>query len=421
MYKTYELSSGVRVVTEYIEYVHSVSVGVFVQNGSRHESREQMGISHFIEHMLFKGTQNRSALQIAEEIDAVGGSLNAYTTKEYTCFYAKMLAENVDIAVDVLADMIQNPKLSDDDIELEKNVVYEEIAMYEDSPEDLVHELIMEAAWGSESGLGASTLGTAETLSSFDSRTVRDYMNRMYTPENCVIAVAGKFDDSLVQMLEEKFGSWKGDGRNETIFDEQYQNKILLRKKDVEQVHFCIGFPAFGSENPKNYPLLAFNNAFGANMSSTLFQKVREEKGLVYSIFSYLANYTDAGMFVISASMKPENLDEVLGIVFGEANDAKKTYFDEKKMYSAKQQLKGGYLLGLESVSSRMQSIGRYMLRINRVKTPEEIIKLIEDINTTNTHEYVNEVLDFSKMSACAIGNVDFSEDVFEKYRKKYE
>lgn len=417
MYKTYELDNGLRIVTEYIDYVHSVSVGVFVQNGSRHENRENMGISHFIEHMLFKGTTNRTALEIAEEFDAVGGSLNAYTTKEYTCFYAKMLSENVDIAVDVLADMVRNPKLSEQDIELEKNVVYEEIAMYEDSPEDLVHEMIMEAAWGSESGLGAPTLGNAKTLSSFNSKVISDYMEKTYTPKNCVISVAGKFDDTLIELIKDKFGSWKGEGKKSSSFSEKYHNDIIIRKKDIEQVHFCVGFNAFGSENPKNYPLLAFNNAFGANMSSTLFQKVREEKGLVYSIFSYIANYTDAGIFVISASMKPENMDEVLKIVFDEAAKAKEEYFDEKKMYSMKQQLKGGYLLGLENVSSRMQSAGRYMLRINRIKEEDEIIALIDGINAKNTHEYVNEVLDFSDICACAIGNTSEDENVFAKYR----
>lgn len=420
MYKTYELSNGMRVVCEYIDYVHSVSVGVFVKNGSRHEKDDERGISHFIEHMLFKGTEGRSALRLAEEIDAVGGSINAYTTKEYTCYYARMLAENVDTAVDVLADMLQNSKLSDKDIELEKNVVYEEIAMYEDSPEDLVHEMLMEAAWGSESSLGASTLGSRETLEKFDSRKLREYMQKMYTPQNCVIAVAGKFDDSLAELLEARFGLWRRGEKNEITFSEKYENNILIRKKDIEQVHFCLGFPAFASENPKNYPLLAFNNAFGANMSSTLFQKVREEKGLVYSIFSYLSNYTDTGMLVVSASMKPENLDEVLSIVFEEAYAAKNTYFDEEKLYSCKQQLKGGYLLGLENVSSRMQTIGRSMLLVGRIKTPDEIIKKIEKINAENTHEYVNEVLDFASMSACAIGNVNFSEDIFDKYRKLY-
>ena len=418
MYKTYELNNGIKIVSEYIEHVHSVSVGVFIKNGSRHEKRSEMGISHFIEHMLFKGTTSRSALDIAREFDSVGGSLNAYTTKEYTCFYAKMLSENADIAVDVLSDMIQNPKMSDADIELEKNVVYEEIAMYEDSPEDLVHEMIMEAAWGSESGLGAPTLGTAGTLSGFDSSALRNYMKKTYIPQNCVIAVAGKFDDALIELIKEKFTCWAGYEADDIVFEEKYRNDIIIRQKDIEQVHFCVGFPAYGSENEKNYPLLAFNNSFGANMSSVLFQKVREEKGLVYSIFSYITNYTDTGMFVISASMKPENLDEVLEIVFDEAHKAKKTRFDENKMYSMKQQLKGGYLLGLESVSSRMQSIGRCMLRLNRIKTPEEIIEQIENINVVNTHKCAEEVLDFSKMSACAIGNCDFDSDVFLKYRR---
>ena len=406
MYKTYELQNGLRIVCEYIGYVRSVSVGVFVKNGSRHEPQELSGISHFIEHMLFKGTQNRSALAIAEEIDTVGGNLNAYTTKEYTCFYAKMLDENLDTALDVLSDMLLRPKLDDGDIALEKNVVYEEIAMYEDAPEDMVHEMIMETAWGKESGLGASTLGTRETLSKIDAKVIRDYMAQTYTPKNCVIAVAGNFGDDLAAHIERYFGTWAGTCEVTEAFHEQYSAGCLLRKKEIEQVHFCLGFPAYPSEDERNYPALAFNNVFGAGMSSALFQKIREQRGLVYSIFSYMASYLDTGMFIISASMKPENLEEVLTLVYNEIEAAKQQPLDEKTMFKAKQQLKGNYILGLENVSSRMQSIGRAKLLLDKVRTPEEILGRIERINPENTYDCTKEIFDFAKMSASAIGNI---------------
>ena len=416
MYKTYELPNGLTIICEYIGYVHSVSVGVFVKNGSRNEPRELAGISHFIEHMLFKGTKHRSALAIAEEIDAVGGNLNAYTTKEYTCFYAKMLDENLDTALDVLSDMVLNPKLDEKDIALEKNVVYEEIAMYEDSPEDMVHELIMEAAWGKESSLGASTLGTKETLSEIDSQTLRAYMDTWYAPNNCVVAVAGNFGDDIFRRMERYFGAWQGKEAKPVAFCERYHPGCILRQKDIEQVHFCIGFPAYPSEDERNYPALAFNNVFGAGMSSALFQKVREQRGLVYSIFSYMASYIDTGMLVISASMKPENLEEVVGLVYEEIEAAKRAPLDEKAMYKAKQQLKGNYILGLENVSSRMQSIGRAKLLLDKVRTPEEILERISRIDQENTFSSTNGIFDFDQLCACAIGNLpDTNTDLFQK------
>ena len=415
MYKSYVLPNGLRIICEYIGYVRSVSVGVFVKNGSRHEPQDLAGISHFIEHMLFKGTEKRSALEIAEEIDTVGGTLNAYTTKEYTCFYAKMLDENLDTALDVLSDMLLHPKLSDGDIALEKNVVYEEIAMYEDSPEDMVHELIMEAAWGVESGLGASTLGTKETLSKIDSRVLRNYMEKMYTPENCVVAVAGNFGDDIEQQIAAYFGAWRGGGAAADDFHEQYRAGSIVREKEIEQVHFCLGFPAYPSEDERNYPALAFNNIFGAGMSSALFQKVREQRGLVYSIFSYMASYLDTGMFVISASMKPENLSEVLRLVYAEIEAAKRTPLDNKAMFKAKQQLKGNYILGLENVSSRMQSIGRAKLLLDKVRTSEEILQRIEKINPDNTFAITKDIFDYSRMCTSAIGNLDGAElDLFQ-------
>ncbi len=415
MYKSYVLPNGLRIICEYIGYVRSVSVGVFVKNGSRHEPQELAGIFHFIEHMLFKGTEKRSALEIAEEIDTVGGTLNAYTTKEYTCFYAKMLDENLDTALDVLSDMLLHPKLSDGDIALEKNVVYEEIAMYEDSPEDMVHELIMEAAWGIESGLGASTLGTKETLCKIDSRVLRDYMAKTYTPKNCVVAVAGNFGDDIEQQIASYFGAWHGDGAVADDFHEQYRAGSIVREKEIEQVHFCLGFPAYPSEDERNYPALAFNNIFGAGMSSALFQKVREQRGLVYSIFSYMASYLDTGMFIISASMKPENLSEVLRLVHAEIEAAKRTPLDNKTMFKAKQQLKGNYILGLENVSSRMQSIGRAKLLLDKVRTPEEILQRIEKINPDNTFAITKDIFDYSRMCTSAIGNLDGAElDLFQ-------
>lgn len=409
------LENGLTIVTEQIDYVRSVSVGVFIKNGSAHENENVCGISHFIEHLLFKGTKTRTAKDIAFEIDAVGGNLNAYTTKEYTCYYAKMLDTNLRLAIDILSDMILNPKLSEADIEMERNVVYEEIAMNEDSPEDLVHDYILEASFGSMSGIGATTLGTHESLKKINSSVMREYMENMYTPQNSVISIAGNISDDVIDLIEEKFGAWKNNGRINSLPKQIYKPESILKEKDIEQIHFCLGFPAFGGQNDKNYNLLAFNNVFGSGMSSDLFQKVREEKGLVYSIFSYISTFVEAGLFVVSASMHPKNLNEVLKIVFDDINALKEKEISSERFLKAKEQLKGNYILGLENVSSRMQSIGRSHLLYNKFHTPDEILEKIDNITLNETNEVVKSIFNGENMCVSAIGKMgEIEKNVFK-------
>ncbi len=408
------LENGLTIVSEQIDYVRSVSIGVFIKNGSAHENEDVLGISHFVEHLLFKGTKNRTAKDIAFEIDAVGGYLNAYTTKEYTCYYAKMLDKNLKLAIDILSDMILNPKLDDSDIDMERNVVYEEIAMNEDSPEDIVHDIILEAAFGAKSGVGAATLGTYESLKRINSEVMRNYIQKMYTPQNTVISITGNIEANAINLISEKFGNWEKDGGSNEFPIPIYKPETIFRNKDIEQTHFCLGFPAFGGDDDRNYDLLTFNNIFGSGMSSNLFQKVREEKGLVYSIFSYISTFVSSGLFIVSASMHPKNLDEVLKIVFDEIESMKKKDFSFKRFNQAKEQLKGNYILGLENVSSRMQSLGRSYLLYDKFRTPDEVLQKIDDVKFENTTDVINHIFNRENMCVSAIGKTNgLSENMF--------
>ena len=293
MLKKFVLKNGVRVVCEYIPYVRSVTLGIWVKTGSRNENVRNNGVSHFIEHMLFKGTDKRSAAEIAESIDNIGGQLNAFTGKECTCYYAKTLDEHLDIAMDVLSDMLTNSTFTKKDIALEKRVILEEIGMYEDSPEELVHDILSETVWDG-SAIGYPILGTAKSLRGINQETIKEYMKDRYTPGNMVISVAGNFDESkLEDMLETYFNSGiPGDETENNVENVDFRPEVKVREKDTEQVHICIGFEGIKNGDDALYPLLAVNNIFGGGMSSRLFQKIREKKGLVYSIYSMMQDYS---------------------------------------------------------------------------------------------------------------------------------
>jgi len=418
MYKKITLENGVRVVCERIPYVRSVSVGIWVGTGSRNETKDNNGVSHFIEHMLFKGTEKRNAKEIAESIDNIGGQLNAFTGKECTCYYTKTLDTHIDIAMDVLSDMLFNSKFAKKDIDIERKVILEEIGMYEDSPEELVHDILSETVWNGNP-LGYPILGTQDCLKNLDNNTIRDYMSRNYTPDNCVVSVAGNFDDGkLLDLVKSHFEGWKANKADNADFDRaRFVTDIKVKEKETEQVHICMGFSGIEHGNDELYTLLAINNIFGGGMSSRLFQKIREEKGLVYSIYSYPSSYKNAGMFTIYAGMNPEHLENVVTLIRGEIKDILKTGISEEELSKSKEQLKGNYILGLESTSSRMNSIGKSELMLGRIFTPEEILKKIDNINMESFRRVLQMVLDTDSMSFSAVGNIKKQTDL-TKYLK---
>lgn len=407
MYTKDVLDNGIRVVTEYIPYVSSVSIGIWVANGSRNEDASNNGISHFIEHMMFKGTRSRNARQIAECIEEIGGQINAFTGKESTCFYAKVLDSHIDIAVDVLSDMLLDSKIDDEDIEREKNVILEEINMYEDSPEDLVSDLLSKAAWP-ESSIGYPILGQYDIIKQFNHEKIVDYMNSHYTSENIVISVVGNFNlDRLLELLKEKFGSW-GQKGSKTEYDNPTPRKSALSKnKDIEQVHISLGLNGIETGNEDLYTLLAVNNIFGGGTSSRLFQNIREERGLAYTIYSYPSSFQNTGIFSIYAGLNPRYVDEVAKLIQEEIGEMSEKGISEEQLYKSKEQLKGNYMLGLESTSSRMFGIGKSELLLDRVYEPREVLEKIDRINIDDASRIIKRVFGGGINSAAAVGKIN--------------
>ncbi|OPZ91990.1 MAG: Protease 3 precursor [Firmicutes bacterium ADurb.Bin419] len=407
MLKRITLDNGVRIICEKIPHVRSVSVGVWVGAGSRNEKKEINGISHFIEHMLFKGTNNRNAKEIAECIDSIGGQINAFTGKECTCYYTKTLDTHVDIALDVLSDMFFNSVFSTKDIDVERKVVIEEIGMYEDSPEDLVHDYLSETVWEGDA-IGMPILGTHDCLQRINRDTIVDYIGSHYLPGSTVIAVAGNYDEnSLLESIKSKFGNWQTDKILHNDFEKVgFKTSKKIKEKDTEQMHICLGFEGIEHGNDDLYSLLAVNNVLGGGMSSRLFQKIREEMGLVYSIYSYPSSYKNEGLYTIYAGMNPDHQDTFLKLVMDEIKMLAKYGISEDELSKSKEQLKGSYILGLESTSSRMNSLGKSELMLGIINSPEEVLSKIDAVNSDKVNEVIRKIFKIEKISLAAVGNI---------------
>ena len=371
------LPNGMRVVIEELPYVHSASIGIWVGTGSRHEAPEILGVSHFLEHMCFKGTKNRTAKQIAESLEEVGGQLNAFTSKEHTCYYAKVLSEDFDLAADVLADMFLNSLFSAADIKKEKNVIMEEIKMYEDTPDELVHDLYTATVWADDS-LGQQIIGTAETVGQTKRSQLNDYFKSRYFPENVVVAVAGNVQwAAVIDKISKLFAGFRRKGRVMENGEVKASSGSKFVYKDIEQVHLCLGVPGLSQKDEDIYVLHVLNNILGGGVSSRLFQEVREDRGLTYTIYSYHSAHTNAGLFGIYAGTSAETASEVVDISLGQILDIRNNGVTPEELRRTKQQIKGNLLLGLESVSGRMTRIGKSELSMGKIITPEEIVEKV--------------------------------------------
>lgn len=412
MYIFKTLSNGIRVVAEKIDYLKSVSIGVWVGNGSRHEKKEENGISHFIEHMLFKGTQTRSAVEISSAIDSVGGQLNAFTAREYTCFYTKTLDAHAHIAMDVLSDMIFEPKLAKNDMELERQVVLEEISLYEDSPEDLVYDLFAQAVWG-DTAMGRTILGTKESLDGITPEIMRSYLDSHYTKDNMIISVSGNFSDDFFDQLEKYFGSRTIGSGTPPLPDAPYNSGCVIRRKDIEQVQLVAGFKGIDIMDESVYSLLVFNNVFGCGMSSRLFQNIREKEGLVYSVAAGHSAYIGTGTFDITAGMNPNNLPRVCELICREIDKVRKEKLTHDEVERSKEMLKGSYILSYESTGARMQGAGRSLLLNKPLYTQEEALGKIESVTVNTVADVIDRVLDTNTLSLSAVGPVDNLDGLF--------
>lgn len=391
MYNIFKLNNGLRIVTEYIEHVNSISVGVMVQNGSRNEDLEVNGISHFIEHMFFKGTEKRNSKEIVEEIENVGGQINAYTSKEVTCYYIKALNTHVDLAIDILADMFINSKFDEEEIKKEQGVVIEEINMSEDSPEDVLSDIQARALFG-DNPLSYPILGTSKNIRSFNHSKLKKFVKSHYAPNNSVVSICGKFDEKeLKKILEDKFGGWKAEDEYKPFYEEpKIINGTMYTNKPIEQLHINLALKGLPYAHDKSYALLLLNNIFGGGASSRLFQKVREELGLCYTIYSYAQPYLGVGVNNIYTGVSKQYADKALDAIHKELKEFVEKGITKEQLEINKEKIKAGYILGLESTSSRMFANAKSLLLQNKIKTQEEVI---EKINTINNDD-INYVLD---------------------------
>lgn len=391
MIKKYTCQNGVRIVLENIPTVRSVAIGVWIGTGSRNEVPANNGISHFLEHMFFKGTKTRSAREIAEAFDSIGGQVNAFTSKEYTCYYAKVLDTHANFALDVLADMFFHSTFVEEELSKEKNVVYEEIKMYEDTPDDIVHDLLSKAIY-EEHPLGYPILGTEDTLATFSGETLKEYMHQTYIPENVVISIAGNITDTFIADVEKHFGSYEGGKQEQAGAKPTFHTNRLARKKDTEQAHLCIGFEGLQVGHEDIYSLIVLNNVLGGSMSSRLFQDVREKKGLAYSVFSYHSAFQDSGIVTIYGGTGAKQLDVLFDTIQETLATLKADGITDKELKNCKEQLKGSLMLSLESTNSRMSRNGKNELILKRHRSLDEIVQQIDEVTKDGVDELANRV-----------------------------
>lgn len=391
MIKKYTCQNGVRIVLENIPTVRSAAIGVWIKTGSRNETPELNGVSHFLEHMFFKGTTTRNAREIAESFDSIGGQVNAFTSKEYTCYYAKVMDNHASYALEILADMFFNSTFDEEELKKEKNVVYEEIKMYEDTPDDIVHDLLSKAVYDNHP-LGYPILGTESTLETFNSETLKKYVHDMYTPDKVVVSIAGNVDEKLIQEVESYFGSYQGGEERLELVKPAFHENRITRKKETEQAHLCLGFKGLEIGNDKTYSLITLNNILGGSMSSRLFQDVREQRGLAYSVYSYHSSYQDTGLVTVYGGTGTSQLDSLYETIQETLDTLKKDGITEKELRNSKEQLKGSLMLSLESTNSRMSRNGKNELMLGEHRSLDDIIIKIDEVTENSVNEMANQI-----------------------------
>jgi predicted Zn-dependent peptidase len=407
------LPNGLVVITETMQHVRSVSVGIWMRNGSRREVPAENGLAHFLEHMVFKGTERRSAEHIAREMDSVGGMLDAFTSKEQICFNAKVLDEHLPIAFDVLADLVLRPKLDSDDVKKERQVVLEEIKMDLDNPEYLLHDLFTRGFWPDHS-LGRPILGTPETVRGFDRDSLRLRFQNWFAPDHIVVTAAGNIaHEAVLALVEKEFGHLKP-------FATAEENPVpttaapihLETKRDLEQVHLCLGVPSLPIAHERRFGVAVLNNLLGGGMSSRLFQNIREKQGLAYAVFSELTPYSDAGMLSVYAGTAKETVGQVLDMTIAEFRAMKESPVTEEELLRAKNHLKGSLMLSLESTSSRMSNLARQELYFHRFSSLDEILASIEAVTREEVQSLAQRFFQTDRIAATVLGPLNgFSVD----------
>jgi predicted Zn-dependent peptidase len=375
------LPNGIRIVTEAMPYVRSVSLGVWIGAGSRIERGPENGLSHFLEHMVFKGTKNRSAEDIARSVDSVGGGLDAFTSKELVSFNTKTMDEHLPLALDILAELVVNPLLREEDLEKEKSVILEEIKMEADQPEFVLHETFISNFWKGH-GLGKPILGTRDSVKKFRTDTLREFHSRVYSPSNMVITAAGNLDhDKLTKLITDKFGGLEPQPALPPDTLPKAHAPIILKKKEsLEQVHITLGVPAYRMAHELRYPLYILNTVLGGGMSSRLFQNIREKQGLAYAVYSELSLFSDTGCFTVYAGTAAETAKQVISSVMEELRLLKDELISEDELRRAKDHLKGSLMLGMESTPSHMSNLARQELYFENFMTLDDMLENMENV-----------------------------------------
>ena len=385
-------------------HVRSVTVGVWLTRGSRHESDAESGVAHFVEHMLFKGTTSRTARQIAQAIDSIGGHLDAFTSKEYASYYVKVMDEHLPLALDLLSDLVMRPALAPAHVEREQSVILEEIKMVEDAPDDLVHELFAQQFW-SRHPLGRPILGTPETVTSFRSAGLRDYFEQTYVAPNLIVAAAGRLDHAEVRgLVERAFSDLRASASDRPVEAPVVTPGVAARRKEIEQSHICVGTPACAQTHPDRHATYVLNTILGGSMSSRLFQHIREDRGLAYAVYSNLMAFSDAGMMTIYAGCAPDKVNEVVSLTLAELRELRETPVPADELARARDHLKGSLMLSLESTSSRMSNLARQRIYFGRHFTLDEVLSAIEQVTADDVQRVACELFRDGAVVATVVG-----------------
>jgi predicted Zn-dependent peptidase len=398
-----KLSNGMRVVSQHMPHVETASLGVYVKTGARHEARETSGISHFLEHMAFKGTEKRTARAIAEEIEQVGGDLNAATSMETTAYYARVLKADVGLGLEIIADILQNPKYAPDDVERERDVILQEIAGTKDSPDDIAYDLLNEVAYPDQA-LGRPILGSEQTVTSFTAGDVRTFLQRQYTPSQMVISAAGHVDHmAIVKQAEALFGGLT-EGEPPKAAAALYAGGPTSDEKPFEQAHLLMGFESVSYRTPDFYTQQVFSGLFGGGMSSRLFQEVREKHGLCYSIYSTSWSLDDTGMFAIHAATSKDMLGKLIDLVRAEFTEIATVAPTAREVDRSKAQLKTGLLMSLESSGSRAEQLARQVMLFDKLVTPAELVKRVDAVTPESVRAFAERLLQGKPASVAIVG-----------------
>jgi predicted Zn-dependent peptidase len=398
------LDNGLRLITETMPHVRSVTIGVWLMRGSRHESDARSGIAHFVEHMLFKGTDTRSAEDIAQAIDSIGGQLDAFTAKEYASYYIKVLDEHLPLAVDVLADIVLRPAFPRDEIEREKKVILEEIKMVEDTPDDLVHEIFTQHFWEGHP-LGRPILGSKETVEALNADVLHQYFGGAYVASNMIVAAAGNVEHQRVrELLEKAFGAIARDGEHVNGGPPRVVPQVIARTKELEQSHVCLGTDSYAQRHDDRYVSYILNTVLGGSMSSRLFQNVREKRGLAYSVFSGLSAYGDAGNLTIYAGCASEAVEEVVDLCVAELRTLKQAPIPDAELRRAKDHLKGSLMLSLENTASRMSHLARQEIYFGRHFSLDETLSGVERVMVEDVQRVAGDLFTNGALAATVLG-----------------